>query len=101
VPVANFESLGCWLQRLGSGWLARRGRAPAGARTTFRRSLHRYDARLLREQIGTTSRSSTRGRRSSGACAVARLLARLPESGRTACCARPTRWPRASRSSPT
>ena len=81
LAVANFESLGCKLQRLGER--LRRGRARPGRRTYHVPSDHftRYDARLLREQIGrhvaidhVAGTSLFWGVRS-----WARLLARLPE----------------------
>jgi ubiquinone/menaquinone biosynthesis C-methylase UbiE len=81
LAVANFESLGCKLQRTAER--LRRARKP-GRRTYHVPSDHftRYDARLLREQIGRhvaidgfAGTSLLWGVRS-----WARLLARLPEA---------------------
>ncbi len=82
LAVANFESLGCRLQRLGDR-LRRRPVAP-GRRTYHVPSDHftRYDPRVLREQIGRhVEIAEFRGISLLwGVRRWARLLARLPES---------------------
>jgi ubiquinone/menaquinone biosynthesis C-methylase UbiE len=82
LAVANFESLGCRMQRLGER-LQRIAPRP-GRRTYHVPSDHftRYDARLLREQIGRHVAIDEFAGTSLlwGVRRWARLLARLPES---------------------
>jgi ubiquinone/menaquinone biosynthesis C-methylase UbiE len=82
LAVANFESLGCKLQRLGER--LRRATARPGRRTYHVPSDHftRYDARLLREQIGRhVAIDQFQGTSLLwGVRRWARLLSHLPES---------------------
>jgi len=82
LAVANFESLGCRVQRLSER--LQRGEPRPGRRTYHVPSDHftRYDARLLREQIGryVTVDSVAGTSLFWGVRRWARLLGRLPES---------------------
>jgi ubiquinone/menaquinone biosynthesis C-methylase UbiE len=81
LAVANFESLGCRLQRLAER--LRPGRAKPGRRTYHVPSDHftRYDAALLRRQVGRFVQIESIEGTSLlwGVRRWARLLARLPE----------------------